>query len=95
MLTLVWSEFGRRPEGNESAGTDHGAGGVAWVQGTHAAPGILTEYPSLTALDRDDNLKVTVDFRKVYASLIEGWLGTDADEVIPNAGAYGRLSLVR
>lgn len=95
VLTLVWSEFGRRPEGNESSGTDHGAGGIAWVQGTHAASGILTEYPSLTALDRDDNLKVTVDFRKVYASLIEGWLGTDANEVIPNANAYGRLGLVR
>jgi uncharacterized protein (DUF1501 family) len=95
VLTLVWSEFGRRPEGNESAGTDHGAGGIAWVQGTHAASGILTEYPSLTDLDRDDNLKVTVDFRKIYASLIEGWLGTDANEVIPNANAYGRLALVR
>jgi uncharacterized protein (DUF1501 family) len=95
VLTLVWSEFGRRPQGNESSGTDHGAGGIAWVQGTHAASGILTEYPSLTALDRDDNLKVTVDFRKVYASLIEGWLGTDANEVIPNANAYGRLALVR
>ena len=95
VLTLVWSEFGRRPEGNESSGTDHGAGGIAWVQGTQAASGILTEYPSLTDLDRDDNLKVTVDFRKVYASLIEGWLGTDANEVIPNANAYGRLALVR
>jgi uncharacterized protein (DUF1501 family) len=95
VLTLVWSEFGRRPQGNESMGTDHGAGGIAWVQGTHATPGILTDYPSLTDLDRDDNLKVTVDFRKVYASLIEGWLGTDADEVIPHAGAYGRLALVR
>jgi uncharacterized protein (DUF1501 family) len=95
VLTLVWSEFGRRPEGNESSGTDHGAGGIAWVQGTHAASGILTEYPSLTDLDRDDNLKVTVDFRKVYASLIEGWFGTDANEVIPSANAYGRLALVR
>jgi len=95
VLTLVWSEFGRRPRGNESGGTDHGAGGVAWVQGTHAASGVLTDYPSLTALDAEDNLKVTVDFRKVYASLIEGWLGTDAAEVIPNAGAYGRLALVR
>ena len=95
VLTLVWSEFGRRPQGNESSGTDHGAGGVAWVQGTHATSGILTEYPSLTALDRDDNLKVTVDFRKVYASLIEGWLGTDANEVIPSANAYGRLALTR
>ena len=95
VLTLVWSEFGRRPLGNESQGTDHGAAGVAWVQGTHAMPGIHTDYPSLTDFDRDDNLRVTVDFRKVYASLIEGWLGTDAAEVIPNAGAYGRLSLVR
>ena len=95
VLTLVWSEFGRRPQANESMGTDHGAGGIAWVQGTHAASGILTEYPSLTDLDRDDNLKVTVDFRKVYASLIEGWLGTDANEVIPSANAYGRLALVR
>ncbi|HST41298.1 MAG TPA: DUF1501 domain-containing protein [Conexibacter sp.] len=95
VLTLVWSEFGRRPKGNESSGSDHGAGGVAWVQGNHAASGILTEYPSLTSLDRDDNLRVTVDFRKVYSSLIEGWLGTDADEVIPRAGAYGRLALVR
>lgn len=95
VLTLVWSEFGRRPEANQSSGTDHGAGGIAWVQGTRAAPGILTDYPSLTDFDRDDNLKVTVDFRKVYASLIEGWLGTDAGEVIPNAGAFGRLALVR
>jgi uncharacterized protein (DUF1501 family) len=95
VLTLVWSEFGRRPQANESSGTDHGAGGIAWVQGTRAAPGILTDYPSLSELDREDNLKVTVDFRKVYASLIEGWLGTDAAEVIPNAGAFGRLALVR
>jgi len=95
VLTLVWSEFGRRPEGNESQGSDHGAGGIAWVQGTRAASGILTDYPSLGALDREDNLRVTVDFRKVYASLIEGWLRTDANEVIPRASAYGRLALVR
>lgn len=95
VLTLVWSEFGRRPQANSSNGTDHGAGGIAWVQGTRAAAGILTDYPSLTAFDREDNLKVTVDFRKVYASLIEGWLGTDAGEVIPNARAFGRLALAR
>jgi uncharacterized protein (DUF1501 family) len=95
VLTLVWSEFGRRPQGNESSGSDHGAGGIGWVQGTRAASGLLTDYPSLTELDREDNFEVTVDFRKVYASLIEGWLGTDAAEVIPRAGAYGRLALVR
>jgi uncharacterized protein (DUF1501 family) len=93
VLTLVWSEFGRRPQANESNGTDHGAGGIAWVQGTRAKGGIHTDYPSLTNFDREDNLQVTVDFRSVYASLLEGWLGTGADEVIPNARAFRRLAL--
>jgi uncharacterized protein (DUF1501 family) len=95
VLTLVWSEFGRRPKQNESGGTDHGAGGVAWVQGTRVAGGVLSEYPDLNKLDSEDNLAVTVDFRRVYASLLEQWLGTEASSVIPNAGAFGRLQLVR
>jgi len=94
VLTFVWSEFGRRPEANDSAGTDHGAGGIAWVQGTRAHGGVLSDYPDLKRLDKDGNLKVTVDFRRVYASLIEQWLGTDASEVIPHAGAFGRLKVV-
>jgi uncharacterized protein (DUF1501 family) len=95
VLTLVWTEFGRRPEGNDSAGTDHGAGGLALVMGTRARGGVLSEYPSLSKLDREGNLAVTVDFRRVYASLLEQWLGSDASEVIPNAGAFGRMQLVR
>jgi uncharacterized protein (DUF1501 family) len=95
VLTFVWSEFGRRPESNDSLGTDHGAGGLAWVMGNRAAPGILSPYPSLDQFDSDDNLQVTVDFRSVYSTLIERWLGTDAGEVIPNAGAFGRLTLTR
>jgi uncharacterized protein (DUF1501 family) len=95
VITLVWSEFGRRPEANDSKGTDHGAGGVAWVQGTRVRGGVLSDYPSLTSFDREDNLQVTLDFRSVYASLLEGWLGTGADEVIPNSKAFRRLSLVR
>jgi uncharacterized protein (DUF1501 family) len=94
VLTLVWSEFGRRPQANESNGTDHGAGGIAWVQGTRAKGGIHTDYPSLTSFDSEDNLQVTVDFRSVYSSLLEGWLGTGADEVIPNSKAFRRLALV-
>jgi uncharacterized protein (DUF1501 family) len=94
VLTLVWSEFGRRPQQNESGGTDHGAGGVAWVQGTRVRGGVLSDYPDLNRLDREDNLAVTVDFRRVYASLLEQWLGTGADAVIPNAGALGRLQIV-
>ncbi|HEX8067822.1 MAG TPA: DUF1501 domain-containing protein [Thermoleophilaceae bacterium] len=95
VLTFVWSEFGRRPKENESRGTDHGAGGIAWVQGTRARSGVLTDYPDLGRLDRDDNLAVTVDFRRVYCSLLEQWLGTDAGDVIPGAGGFGRLELVR
>lgn len=94
VLTFVWSEFGRRPHDNDS-GTDHGAGGLAWVQGTKVRSGLLSEYPSLHQFDDDDNLKVTVDFRTVYASLIEQWLGTDAAAVLPNAGSLGRIALVR
>jgi uncharacterized protein (DUF1501 family) len=95
VLTFVWSEFGRRPAANKSGGTDHGAGGVAWVQGPRAMSGILTEYPSLTDLDREKNLKVTVDFRRVYGSLLGQWLGTDPAEVIPGAAQFGQVPLVR
>jgi uncharacterized protein (DUF1501 family) len=95
VLTFVWSEFGRRPESNESAGTDHGAGGIAWVQGTRARGGVLSEIPDLGQLDRNDNLAVTIDFRRVYASLLEQWMGTDAAEILPDAGSAGRLALVR
>jgi uncharacterized protein (DUF1501 family) len=95
VLTFVWSEFGRRPEANDSAGTDHGAGGIGWVQGTRASGGILSDFPDLNRLDSEGNLAVTVDFRRVYASLLEQWMGTDAAEIIPNAAAFGRLSLVR
>jgi len=65
------------------------------VLGTRANSGVLSSYPSLSALDGEENLRVTVDFRRVYASLIEQWLGTPAADVIPNAGAFGRVQLVR
>jgi uncharacterized protein (DUF1501 family) len=93
VLTLVWSEFGRRPQQNESAGTDHGAGGVAFVMGKRAKGGILSDYPDLSKLDREDNLAVTLDFRRVYSSVLEQWMGTDAGAVIPNAGSFGRLQV--
>jgi uncharacterized protein (DUF1501 family) len=94
VLTLVWTEFGRRPQENSSGGTDHGAGGIAWIMGARARGGILTPYPDLAAFDREDNLRVTVDFRAVYASLLEQWLGTGADEVLPDARRVGRVALV-
>jgi len=94
VLTFVWTEFGRRPKENASAGSDHGAGGVAWLQGSRVRGGLLSEYPSLKRLDRRDNLAVTIDFRSVYASILEQWLQTGADAVIPGAGGLGRVPLV-
>jgi uncharacterized protein (DUF1501 family) len=94
VLTFVWSEFGRRAEQNDSAGTDHGAGGFGFVMGTRAKSGILSDYPDLKRLDDHGNLSVTVDFRRVYCSLLEQWLGVDAGSIIPNAGAFGRLGVV-
>ena len=96
VLTLVWSEFGRRGEENGSRGTDHGAAGVALVMGTRARGQMIGELPRLRdALDRQGNLKPSVDYRSVYTSLLEQWFDFDAAAAIPNARAFRRLQLVR
>jgi uncharacterized protein (DUF1501 family) len=94
VLTLVWSEFGRRPEDNDSLGTDHGAGGLVMVVGDRANGGIRSEFPGLSKLDADDNLLVTTEFRTVYASLLESWIGVEAARVLPKIDA-ARLPLVK
>ena len=96
VVTLVWSEFGRRAEENGSDGTDHGAAGTAMVIGSRVRGGLVGELPALrNGLDGDGNLRATVDYRSVYCSLLEQWLATDAAAVIPNARAYSRVGLVR
>ena len=71
---LVFSEFGRRVAENTSLGTDHGTANHMYVIGEPVRGGHYGEPASLTNLDADGNLKFTTDFRRVYASLIEGWL---------------------
>jgi uncharacterized protein (DUF1501 family) len=96
VLVHVWSEFGRRGAENGSGGTDHGAAGVGFLVGTHAKGQMIGEFPDLkTGLDDDGNVKATADFRGVYASLLEQWLGMDADAVIPDAGSFARAALVK
>lgn len=94
VLTLVWSEFGRRAEDNESNGTDHGAGGCVLLVGNHANGGIQSEFPGLTNLDPDGNLLVTTEFRTLYATLLESWMGVDAARVLPGVDGR-RLALVK
>jgi uncharacterized protein (DUF1501 family) len=96
VLTLVWSEFGRRAEENGSDGTDHGAAGIGLLMGTRVRGNMIGEFPGLrNGLDDDGNLKATVDYRSVYSSVLEQWLGTDAAAVIPKARSFPRVPLLR
>ncbi|MBM3290082.1 MAG: DUF1501 domain-containing protein [Candidatus Hydrogenedentes bacterium] len=81
VVTLVFSEFGRRVEQNASGGTDHGTAAPMFVIGKGVKPGLYGAAPSLTDLD-DGDLKFNVDFRGVYASLLEGWFGVAPEKVL-------------
>jgi uncharacterized protein (DUF1501 family) len=91
VLVEMWSEFGRRPEEN-GGGTDHGAGGLAFVVGKHAGGTMIGGFPGLTSLDPQDNLLHTSDFRSMYCTLLESWLGVDAGPIIPGADSLDRYS---
>lgn len=79
---LVFSEFGRRVPENTNLGTDHGAAGLMFVIGDAVKGGHYGEPPSLVDLDPGDNLLFTTDFRRVYATVIEGFLGIPAERVL-------------
>jgi uncharacterized protein (DUF1501 family) len=72
---VIFSEFGRRVPENVSLGTDHGAANLMFVVGEKVKGGHYGKVPSLTSLDEGDNLIFTTDFRRVYATMISGWLG--------------------
>jgi uncharacterized protein (DUF1501 family) len=93
VLIQLWSEFGRRPKENGS-GTDHGAGGVAFLIGTRAAGKMVGEFPGLTNLDENENVIRTSDYRSMYCSLLEQWFETEAGLVIPEAASFERPVLV-
>ena len=75
VTVLVFSEFGRRVAENTSLGTDHGTANHMYAIGKPVRGGHYGKAPLLTDLDENGNMKYTTDFRQVYATLIEGWLG--------------------
>ncbi len=75
VVIMVFSEFGRRVPENVSLGTDHGSANLMFVAGSTIKGGHYGAPPSLTKLDEGDNLIYTTDFRRVYATMIAGWLG--------------------
>ena len=93
VLIQLWSEFGRRPRENGS-GTDHGAGGAAFLIGSRASGKMVGEFPGLTKLDVNENVLPTSDFRAMYCSLLEQWFQTEAGLVIPEASSFQRPVLV-
>jgi uncharacterized protein (DUF1501 family) len=83
VATLVFSEFGRRIASNDSAGTDHGAGGLVLVSGSSVRGGQAGEHPGVAGDDNGDVVPIT-DFRSIYQALIGEWLGGDPTSVLPD-----------
>ena len=92
VTVMVFSEFGRRVRDNGS-GTDHGAGGLAFAIGDAVQGGMYGEYPSLKEGDLlEGDLNFGVDFRGVYGTMVERWLGLDAKVVV--GGTFEQLAFV-
>lgn len=92
VVMMIFSEFGRRVPENVSLGTDHGAANAMFVVGSQVKGGHYGELPSLTELGEGDNLAHTTDFRKVYQTMINGWLGHDDSRSLLG-GDFGRFDL--
>lgn len=91
VVTMTFSEFGRRVKENGSNGTDHGSASVLFVVGSKVKGGVVGNYPSLEDLD-DGDLKMTTDFRSVYSSVLDNWLGAPSNKVLN--GDFAPLRLV-
>lgn len=92
VLSMVFSEFGRRVAQNGSNGTDHGTAAPMYLFGPMVRPGLLGRYPSLTDLDQGD-LRYTTDFRSVYAGILGGWLKADHKAILE--GTYEPLAVIK
>lgn len=83
VVMLVFTEFGRRIKDNGS-GTDHGSGGGAFIIGERVQGGLYSEYPPLEPSQwlNGEDLKHTIDFRGIYGTLLEQWLGLDPTPIV-------------
>ena len=87
---LVFTEFGRRIRDNGS-GTDHGSGGGAYLIGDGVQGGLYGEYPSLDPNDwlYGEDLSHTIDFRSIYSTVLDQWLGVDPTDIV--GGAFEQI----
>ncbi len=91
VVVMTWSEFGRRVTENASEGTDHGTAAPLFVLGKWVHGGVYGDTPSLTNLD-NGNLRYTTDFRSVYATVMEKWLGASSSDVL--GGRFDQLAFL-
>lgn len=82
VVLMSFSEFGRRVNQNASIGTDHGSSGPMFVLGNKVRGGLYGDHPSLLDLDGNRNLKWGMDFRSVYGTLLDNWVGADQTVVL-------------
>jgi uncharacterized protein (DUF1501 family) len=89
IVTMVYSEFGRRVKGNASQGTDHGTAGPVFLIGDRVKGGFYGDQPSLSKLVGGD-LAVTTDFRDIYAAVLEDLLTTPTEKVLAGWKSKGQ-----
>jgi len=82
VMIMTWSEFGRRVEENGNRGTDHGTAAPMLLVGGSVKGGVYGQDPVLAHLDPDGNLVYRIDFRSVYRTILERWLGADSLPVL-------------
>jgi uncharacterized protein (DUF1501 family) len=82
ILMMTFSEFGRRVASNASGGTDHGAAAPMFLFGPACKQAIVGKHPSLTDLDGGGDVKFGIDFRSVYASILQDWLETPSKPIL-------------
>ena len=82
VVVMIYSEFGRRAESNGSRGTDHGTANHVFLAGRRVRGGLYGDAPPLGALDDRGNFRVMLDFRRVYATVVQDVLGTEASAVL-------------
>jgi uncharacterized protein (DUF1501 family) len=94
VLAMTFSEFGRRVNENGSKGTDHGSGSCLFVAGPGVKGGAVNKHPSLKNEDLDaGDVKYTVDFRRVYATILDRWLGCDSNVIL--GGKFEPLDVLK
>jgi len=94
VIVLGYSEFGRRVAENKG-GTDHGTAGLSFCVGNAVRGGFYGVYPDLGNLDANGNMKFTVDFRSLYATVLDRWLGVAPAATDASLGAtYPRLDFL-